>query len=80
MKSRDETVFRFFGDTNKGLVEKVTHICELAAKNLRKGAMVESLKGEVHTMKDATEKLREMLNPVKLTPMILRTRCDLCPA
>ena len=80
MKSRDETVFRFFGDTSKGLAEKVTHICELAAKNLRKGDMVQQLLPEVRTMKDATKKLREALNPVKLTPIILRTRCELCPA
>ncbi len=80
VKSRDETVFTFFGDTNKGLAEKVTHICELAANNLRRGDMVQQLHPEVRNMEKATEKLREMLNPVRLTPMILRTRCDLCPA
>jgi len=80
VKSRDEIVFTFFGDTNKGLAEKVTHICELAANDLRRGDMVQQLHPEVRNMEKATEKLREMLNPVRLTPMILRTRCDLCPA
>jgi len=83
VKSRDETVFTFFGDTNKSLADKVTHICEVAANNVCKGEksyMVKSLQDEVRNMKKATEELREMLNPVKLTPMILRTRCDLCPA
>ncbi|MFQ5924940.1 MAG: hypothetical protein ACE5IE_02965 [Dehalococcoidia bacterium] len=80
VKSGDETVFRFFGDTNMSLAEKVTRICELAAKNLRKGDMVQQLYREVRDMKKASEELREMLNPVKLTPMIIRTRCDLCPA
>lgn len=42
--------------------------------------MVESLRNEVRKMEKATGELREMLNPVKLRPMILRTRCELCPA
>jgi len=77
---RGEVVLAFSGDTSKRLAEKVTRICDLAANNLRRGEMAGSLKDEVRTMKDATEKLREMLNPVRLTPIILRTRCDLCPA
>ncbi len=80
VKSRDETILRFFGDTNMGLAEKVTRICEWAAKNLCKEDTVQQLHREVRKMENATEELREMLNPVKLTPMILRTRCDLCPA
>ena len=80
VKSRDENVLNFSGATDKSVANKVTGVCNLAANNLRRGEMVKSLEGEVRTMEDATEKLREMLNPVKLTPMILRTRCDLCPA
>lgn len=65
------------------LAQKVTRICNLAVNNLEKGAksdMVKSLQNEVRIMKKASEELREMLNPVKLTPLILRTRCSLCPA
>ena len=80
VKSRDETVFTFFGDNYRGLAEKVTRMCNLAHNNLRKGDMVQKLYREVGNMKRASEELREMLNPVKLRPMILRTRCDLCPA
>jgi hypothetical protein len=85
VKSRrsNEKIFTFIGSTNKSLADKVTGICNSAANNLRKGeksSMVESLQNEVRTMKDATEKLRKMLNPINLTPVILRTRCDLCPA
>jgi glutamate synthase domain-containing protein 3 len=82
-KRSDEKMLTFIGSTNKSLAEKVTHVCNLAANNLCKGEksdMVKLLQDEVRTMKDVTEKLREMLNPVKLTPVILRTRCDLCPA
>ena len=83
VKCGDEKAFTFIGKANKSLAEKVTRICELAASNLRKGEkshMVESLQNEVHIMKDVTEKLRKTLNPVNLTPIILRTRCELCPA
>lgn len=80
VKSRDENVLNFSGATDKSLANKVTSICNLAANNLRRGEMVESLQNGVRIMKNAAEELREVLNPVRLTPMILRTRCDLCPA
>ena len=41
---------------------------------------IDGTSSEVRIMQKATEELRQMLNPVKLTPMILRTRCELCPA
>jgi len=77
VKVKDET-FLMFNDTS--LAKKVIHICNQVVYNLSKGDMVEQLQREVRTMEKATEELREMLNPVRLTPMILRTRCDLCPA
>jgi hypothetical protein len=80
VKVKDET-FLIFNDTR--LAEKVVYICQLAVTNLCKGEkadMVKSLQNGGAIMKKATEELREMLNPVRLTPMILRTRCDLCPA
>lgn len=80
VKSRDETVFTFFGNTNMGLAEKVTRICALAADNLRQRNMAQQLDDEVRKMGKTSEELCEMLNPVKLRPIILRTRCDLCPA
>jgi len=76
-KPRDEAVLGF---TDGGLAEKVTHICNLAANNLRRGEKAASLKDGFHEMEKACDELREKLNPVKLRPMILRTRCDLCPA
>ena len=76
----DEKVLTFIGETNMGLAETVTHICELVANNLYKGDMVQQLHNQVHRMKKASDELHDMLNQVKLRPMILRTRCDLCPA
>ncbi|MBA7650619.1 hypothetical protein ES703_58429 [subsurface metagenome] len=76
----DENFF-IFNDTTRA--QKVTHICNKVINNLEKGEksdMVKSLQDEVRIMKKSSEELCEMLNPVKLTPVILRTRCDLCPA
>jgi len=68
------------GVKDKGRAERVTRICELATNNLGKGDMAKQLHNEVCKMEKTSEELSEMLNPVRLTPMILRTRCDLCPA
>ena len=77
VKVKDET-FLIFKDTS--LADKVTHLCNLVVNNLCKGDMVQQLYREVRKMEKATKELRQMLNPVRLTPIILRTRCDLCPA
>ncbi len=77
VRVKDET-FLIFNDAS--LAEKVTHICNQVVNNLSKGDMVKQLHSEVRIMQKATEELRQMLNPVRLTPMILRTHCDLCPA
>lgn len=82
VKGRGGTVlyFNYAASPDKRLAEKVTGICNLVVNNLRKGDMVQQLQQEVHRMKKASDELCEALNPVKLRPMILRTRCDLCPA
>ncbi len=77
LKVAGETLLRL---KDRSLMKKVVRICNLAANNLSKGDVVRSLQNEVRIMKTATGALRETLNPLRLTPMILRTRCDLCPA
>jgi hypothetical protein len=69
--------------TEADLAEQVITVCKWAAKNLcigRKDDMVEPLMNNVNTMRKSIEELAEMLNPLKLGPMILSTQCDLCPA
>ncbi len=69
--------------TEADLAEQVITVCKWAAKNLcivRKDDVVEPLMNNVNTMRKSIEELAEMLNPLKLGPMILNTRCDLCPA
>jgi len=65
------------------LAKDVLKVCRWAADNLQKGNksdLVEKLEDEVHRMQDRTEELEESLDGLLLRPMILRTRCDLCPA
>ena len=80
LKVGDETVLIL---NDRSLMVEVVGICNLAVTNPSKGKesdVVESLQGEVRVMARAAEALHEKLNPLRLTPMILRTRCDLCPA
>ena len=51
VKSGDEIVRRFFGNTNMGLAKKVTHICNSAVNNLCKGDVARKLRDEVRDMK-----------------------------
>lgn len=41
--------------------------------------LIQNLRREIHTMQDATSKLEEVLNPLVLRPIILNTKCDICP-
>lgn len=81
-----ETFFLFDdkdGHDHMARAQTLTSIISKAIYNLENGMesdTVKSLQNKVRTMKGANEKFREMLNPVKLMPMILRTRCELCPA
>ncbi len=65
------------------LAEEVKSACRQAVNNLQKGNkshLVRRLTEEVHRMKDRTKELEESLDGLLLRPMILRTRCELCPA
>lgn len=73
----------FLTFTNKSSAEKAALLGNQAAKNLLLGenkGVMESLKGKISAMRHATEELADMLNPLVLRPIILRTRCELCPA
>lgn len=70
-----------FSDAKLG--ESVKKICNQTVFNICKGEQadgIKSLVNEVNTMKKATEELEEALETLKLRPLILQTRCDLCPA
>jgi hypothetical protein len=65
------------------LAKDVLKVCRWAANNLQEGNksdLVRKLTDEVHRMQDRTEELKVGLDELLLRPIILRTRCDLCPA
>jgi hypothetical protein len=65
------------------LAKDVLNVCRWAANNLQEGNksdLVRRLADEVHRMQNRTEELEVSLDELLLRPMILRTRCDLCPA
>ena len=78
LESRDENIFNF-SVSAKSLAANLTQLCNSVAEKLVKGNTVQELYHEVGNVKKAHEELREMLNPVKLRPLLIRTRCDLCP-
>jgi len=64
------------------LVKEVEDTCIWVAKNLaivRKEDMVE-LVNDVRTIRKIIDELTGKLNPLMLRPLILNTRCELCPA
>jgi hypothetical protein len=65
------------------LAKDVLKVCRWAANNLQEGNksdLVRKLTDEVHRMQDRAEELKVDLDELPLRPIILRTRCDLCPA
>ena len=65
------------------LAKEVLGMCRRAVTNLRQGIksdLVRRLADEVRQMQDRTQELEKSLEGLLLRPMILRTRCELCPA
>ncbi|MCK4354377.1 MAG: hypothetical protein KAW83_03900 [Dehalococcoidia bacterium] len=65
------------------LAEDVAEICRWAANNLsieERDQHISWYRDGIEAMKEAVQKLEDALDPLMLRPMILRTRCDLCPA
>ena len=70
------------------LAKKALSMCRQVVTNLRevtilregtKSNLVQRLTDEVHQMQDRTEELEKSLDRLILRPVILHTRCDLCP-
>lgn len=65
------------------LAKEVLSICRQVVTNLREGTesdLVRKLTDDVSRMQARTKELEESLDELVLRPMILHTRCDLCPA
>jgi len=66
---------------NELLAKEVADVSKWAIKNLLRGKedLIEKVKKEVHKMQESTDRLEATLNPLVLRPIILNTRCDICP-
>lgn len=73
-------LFRLVGSDRQYLAENITRQCNSVIRILSDKIVVKELYVEVGNIRRASDTFREMLNPLRLSPMILRTRCDLCPA
>jgi hypothetical protein len=88
--SKGRMELRFYdgdSDTNLDLndvelAKGVLSICRQVVTNLLevKSDLVQELTDEVSQMKDRTRELEESLDGLVLRPMMIHTRCDLCPA
>ena len=73
-------LFTFNGPDGKYLAKIMEKQCNSAFRILTEQTKtVHELRVEVDNIKKASDTLRDKLNPLKLYPMILQTRCDLCP-
>lgn len=62
------------------LAQAVANICNSAIKILHVENTLRPVADSLAAMKKAMIQLEDMLDPLRIRPMILRTRCDLCPA
>lgn len=68
---------------SKELADQVAILCRQVVTNLSKGKESEILKDmtrSLQSMGSVHDMLAEELDELKITPLILRTKCDICPA
>jgi len=68
---------------SKELADKVAEICKWSLTNLSKGKespTIRSVASSLFKMREARNELADKLDELRLTPLILRTRCEICPA
>lgn len=75
----DKTLFEF---EDGKLANDIRDMWNTAVKCTfyKRGDIITQLLSEVVTMEAAIAELNRVLNPIVLQPIILRTRCELCPA
>lgn len=67
---------------NRKIPKELTSVCRQILENTCRRIDPEKLRGvvkSVRTMRNAISLFQESLNPLTLRPLILRTRCNLCP-
>lgn len=83
-KAHEETKVTFDREApndNVLLAKEVSGVSRWAIENLLKGKndLIQNIKREVYKMQENASRLEAVLNPLVLRPIILNTRCDICP-
>lgn len=63
------------------LAKEVSAVSRWAIENILKGKgdLIQDIKSDVYKMQENASRLEAVLNPLVLRPIILNTRCDICP-
>ncbi len=67
---------------NPKLVEEAAHVCREVVGHIftEHLSVLRGMSEAINTMRDSRHYLLDRLDELRLTPLILRTRCELCPA
>jgi len=68
-----------FSETETALAQEMAALCNLALRNLYQQIMVDEILGMLHRMDEKIEVIDDALDPFILRPLLVRTRCELCP-
>jgi len=68
-----------FSETEAALAQEVATVCNLALQNLYPLYMADEIQGMRHRMDEKIEEIDDALDPFILRPLLVRTRCELCP-
>jgi hypothetical protein len=58
----------------KAAIFSFSNMCKIYENNI-----LQPLRNDADTMKEAINNLNDLLNPVMLRPLLIRTKCELCP-
>ena len=68
-----------FSETEAALAQGVATVCNLVVQNLHPRYMADEIQGMRHRMDEKIEEIDDALDPFILRPLLVRTRCELCP-
>jgi len=68
-----------FSETEAALAQEVATVCNFALQDLYPRYMADEIQGMRHRMEEKIEEIDDALDPFILYPLLVRTRCILCP-
>jgi len=68
-----------FKESDTARAQEVAAVYNLAVRNLYPQYMVDEILGMLHRMDEKIEEIDDALDPFILRPLLVRTRCELCP-